>query len=379
MLDDVKSAVIGALHELGCSERVFETNLPDDRANGDIVTNVALVCAKDVGRAPRDFAALLVERLCHDPRFSLVWVAGPGFVNMRLSDDYLHQVARSIIRLGKGYGAGTMAGTFAACFVDNDESRRQRWAAEVASCIASHLGLDAKVVSTQPELKAAREKLEAHFQSSERFGETTVSELLGLTEQLSVITHGLAVAERVQFFAQQGGGFRPGLLEHVSASEHLRCTALARCQIQPTSSDSVARLMKLYCLSHRADKALDLSCKTVQSACAANPAFLIHYAAMACRSAMSSEGVDQKISEEEARLVCKLAAFPATLRLAYERAEPHRVGLFMLACAELLAWCQQPRIGRDRKNIRSDVLAAADVVFSVGFAMIGVKPLDDFS
>jgi arginyl-tRNA synthetase len=53
---------------------------------GDLATNVAMQLAKPLGTSPHDLAEKLADKLRSDERFSEVTVAGPGFINMRLSD-----------------------------------------------------------------------------------------------------------------------------------------------------------------------------------------------------------------------------------------------------------------------------------------------------
>jgi arginyl-tRNA synthetase len=53
---------------------------------GDLATNVALQLAKPLGISPREIAEKLAASLRSDKRLSEVTVAGPGFINMRLSD-----------------------------------------------------------------------------------------------------------------------------------------------------------------------------------------------------------------------------------------------------------------------------------------------------
>jgi arginyl-tRNA synthetase len=53
---------------------------------GDLATNVALQLAKPLGTSPREIAEKLAASLRSDNRFSEVTVAGPGFINIRLSD-----------------------------------------------------------------------------------------------------------------------------------------------------------------------------------------------------------------------------------------------------------------------------------------------------
>ncbi len=58
---------------------------PADTANGDWTSTVALRCAKAARRAPRDVASAICAHLPQDPCIAGVEVAGPGFLNFRLT------------------------------------------------------------------------------------------------------------------------------------------------------------------------------------------------------------------------------------------------------------------------------------------------------
>ncbi len=77
---------------------------PKSREHGDYATNVALVAAKSSNIPPRELAAQIAERLSADPAFTEVSVAGPGFVNIRLSAQTQGEIARRVVNLGAAYG-----------------------------------------------------------------------------------------------------------------------------------------------------------------------------------------------------------------------------------------------------------------------------------
>jgi arginyl-tRNA synthetase len=56
---------------------------------GDYASNVALQLAGRVGKSPRDVAEQLAAKLREDADFADVTIAGPGFINIRLSGDQL--------------------------------------------------------------------------------------------------------------------------------------------------------------------------------------------------------------------------------------------------------------------------------------------------
>jgi arginyl-tRNA synthetase len=82
---------------------------PRVKEHGDYATNVALQLAKAAGRPPREVAELLAARLREVDGIRAVEVAGPGFLNLRLADDALGQVARAVIAAGPAYGSNDTA------------------------------------------------------------------------------------------------------------------------------------------------------------------------------------------------------------------------------------------------------------------------------
>lgn len=56
-----------------------------DVSFGDFATNVAMQLAKPLGKSPREIAEQLAEKMRETGKFSEVTIAGPGFINMRLS------------------------------------------------------------------------------------------------------------------------------------------------------------------------------------------------------------------------------------------------------------------------------------------------------
>jgi arginyl-tRNA synthetase len=76
---------------------------PNDPAHGDFATNVALANAKVLRRNPREVAENLVGAL-DAPFVREAEVAGPGFVNFRLSPEALWEELGYLLGKGEGYG-----------------------------------------------------------------------------------------------------------------------------------------------------------------------------------------------------------------------------------------------------------------------------------
>ncbi len=78
---------------------------PRDPAHGDLATNAALVLAPQAKAKPRDIAGLIAERLADDDAVTAADVAGPGFVNLRLSDAFWRARLADVLVAGADYGA----------------------------------------------------------------------------------------------------------------------------------------------------------------------------------------------------------------------------------------------------------------------------------
>jgi arginyl-tRNA synthetase len=81
---------------------------PKRADQGDYATNAAMLLAPVLGFAPRDIAGrvgdALAERL--EERLLRFEVAGPGFLNLVLSDAWYREALRAVARAGDGFGGG---------------------------------------------------------------------------------------------------------------------------------------------------------------------------------------------------------------------------------------------------------------------------------
>jgi arginyl-tRNA synthetase len=97
----------GALpHEL--DRRGITVEPPRDVSHGDLSTNAAMVLAKGAGTNPRALAALLVPKLEAIGDVAEVLVAGPGFINLRLTDDCWRGELATIHAAAGEYGKSTV-------------------------------------------------------------------------------------------------------------------------------------------------------------------------------------------------------------------------------------------------------------------------------
>jgi arginyl-tRNA synthetase len=108
----VREALVSVSAELGLEGEPppVEVSTPKQRSHGDFSTNVALVVAPRVGRQPRDVAQAIVRHLPGDPVVRSVSIAGPGFINFEVANDWLFESLRHAVMLGASFGRAEPAG-----------------------------------------------------------------------------------------------------------------------------------------------------------------------------------------------------------------------------------------------------------------------------
>ena len=94
----------------GLNRAAISVEPPRDCAHGDLATNAAMVLAKPAGMKPRDLAEALVAELAKLPDVTGAEIAGPGFINLRLSSSAWLDELRAIAALGADYGRSAMGG-----------------------------------------------------------------------------------------------------------------------------------------------------------------------------------------------------------------------------------------------------------------------------
>ena len=109
MKSSIRDLVATALEQLvadgvlpAASEPVIER--ARDAAHGDFATNAAMVHSKAAGLKPRDLAQRLVDALPAADLVADVEIAGPGFINFRLSGTAYHAVVPQVLEQGMRFG-----------------------------------------------------------------------------------------------------------------------------------------------------------------------------------------------------------------------------------------------------------------------------------
>ncbi len=109
MEEKIRRATEKALATLGASDIRFAVEWPADMSHGDFAVNAALAGAKALGKNPKALAEELAPRIQKELGADVesVMIAGPGFINIKLSKDAIRaQVARAV-QEGESWGRGT--------------------------------------------------------------------------------------------------------------------------------------------------------------------------------------------------------------------------------------------------------------------------------
>ena len=107
-LDGLRAAIADAAADLGADGDLSPAlERPPNPDLGDYATNAAMLLAPVLRRAPRDVASALAERLGSGlGEAGRVDVAGPGFLNLTLSDRWHREATAAILGARHTFGAG---------------------------------------------------------------------------------------------------------------------------------------------------------------------------------------------------------------------------------------------------------------------------------
>ncbi|WPZ32972.1 arginine--tRNA ligase [Thalassobaculum sp. OXR-137] len=112
MKDEIKAVLENMAVQEGWPEGLpfdrITAEPPRDASHGDIATNAAMVLAKPVGAKPRAIAEPLAEALKGLDAVDSVEVAGPGFINIRLSPSVWQTQVAKMLEAGTAYGSSAM-------------------------------------------------------------------------------------------------------------------------------------------------------------------------------------------------------------------------------------------------------------------------------
>lgn len=107
--NSIKNAISVALKNKDFPEGTipeFDIEIPAERDHGDLSANVALMSAKTFKMPPRKIAEIILNNLELDNNLVLKSeIAGPGFINFFLNENFFENTIKEIIKYGKNYGS----------------------------------------------------------------------------------------------------------------------------------------------------------------------------------------------------------------------------------------------------------------------------------
>src|SRR5699024_57942 len=78
---------------------------PKEKAHGDFATNLAMQLARVARKAPRQIAEDIVAQInAEKANVDKMEIAGPGFINFFMKEDFLGQIVPTILAEGNAYG-----------------------------------------------------------------------------------------------------------------------------------------------------------------------------------------------------------------------------------------------------------------------------------
>ena len=82
----------------------FSVEVPSDRNHGDFAVNAAMVWARALKKSPRMIADIILSKIDKGGYIERLEIAGPGFINIFLSDSFYSDVVLSVLESGDNYG-----------------------------------------------------------------------------------------------------------------------------------------------------------------------------------------------------------------------------------------------------------------------------------
>ena len=109
--EKIKEMIKSALNELSIkfdSENIV-VEVPKKREQGDFSTNIAMQLTKVLKDNPRNIAEKIVEVLSKNTNeIKTIEIAGPGFINIYLNNEYVFSGISNVIKQGENYGSSSI-------------------------------------------------------------------------------------------------------------------------------------------------------------------------------------------------------------------------------------------------------------------------------
>ena len=102
--EEIKKIIIKVVEKLDLPKVEFGVEHPAEEEHGDFATNVAMVVAQQTGKNPKQLAELIKEKMGKSEVVDRVEVAGPGFINFYLSEQFLLREIKRVLQEEDEFG-----------------------------------------------------------------------------------------------------------------------------------------------------------------------------------------------------------------------------------------------------------------------------------
>lgn len=109
--EQIKEMINSALNELSIEFNLesIVVEVPKKREQGDFSTNIAMQLTKVLKDNPRNIAEKIVEVLSKNTNeIKTIEIAGPGFINIYLNDEYVFSGISNVVKQGENYGSSSI-------------------------------------------------------------------------------------------------------------------------------------------------------------------------------------------------------------------------------------------------------------------------------
>ena len=118
---EIRSKLKSLLNEMGIEDIEINLEIPRNPDHGELSTNVALLATKQAKKPPREIANQIAKNYPIDnDNVAAVEIAGPGFINFRLTPSYFHRLLKEILANPSAFGS-------------SDDGAGERWLFEFVS------------------------------------------------------------------------------------------------------------------------------------------------------------------------------------------------------------------------------------------------------
>ena len=109
MKEKLKDLIVKTLNadHIDMDKKEVVIEIPKDSSHGDYATNVAMQLARTLKKSPKEIATNLITKINAD-YIEKVEIAGPGFINFYIKNDYLYENINTILEMKDAYGSSNV-------------------------------------------------------------------------------------------------------------------------------------------------------------------------------------------------------------------------------------------------------------------------------